>query len=125
MKLVIISLGIFFAMKINYAFWGDYYSIHWTIVYYLVNYFMMMSLFWYLFTKARNKIQRHILLFAVIYFGVLFLEHIVCLFKTDLYNILIVEVGYYSIGIMVLNIGIPFILLNLKMRSWLKGLLKK
>ena len=124
MKLVIISLGLFFVMKINYAFWGDYYSIHWDIVYYLINYFMMASLFWYLFTQAWNKVQRHILLFATIYFGVLFFEHVICIFKTDLYNVLIVEVGYYSAGIMLMNIGIPFIVLNLKVRSWLKGFWK-
>ena len=84
MNLVIISLGLFFAMKLIYGFWGDYYSHYWSVVFYMVNYFVMVSLFWYLYLQARSVMQRSFFGLAGIYFAALLLLHVVCLFKIEL-----------------------------------------
>ena len=114
MKLVIISLGLFFAMKLIYGFWGDYYSTHWDVVYYIVNYFMMISLFWYMYMQAESMMQRYFFMLALVYFTALFLLHVVCLVKIDLYSTLISNVGYYGVGAIVLTIGILYIRFKLK-----------
>ena len=114
MKLVIISLGLFFAMKLIYGFWGDYYSTHWDVVYYIVNYFMMISLFWYMYLQAETVMQRYFFILALVYFSALLLLHLVCLVKIDLYSTLVSNVGYYGVGAIVLTIGILYIRFKLK-----------
>lgn len=115
MKLVIISLGLFFCMKMIYGFWGDYYNDYWSVVYYLVNYWMMVSVFRYMFFQSRTVLQRRFFALATIYFGGLFLLYIACLFKISLYKTLVSDVGYFGVGAIILTIGI--LLIQYKLRK--------
>lgn len=114
MKLVIISLGLFFCMKMIYGFWGDYYNDYWSVVYYLVHYFMMVSVFRYMFLQGRTVLQRQFFALAFVYFSALFLLYIACLFKISLYKTLVSDVGYFGVGAIVLTIGIFYIRFKLK-----------
>ena len=114
MKYVIISLGLFFGMKLVYGFWGDYYSDKWSVVYYMVNYNMMISLFLYMYIQAQSKMQRYFFILATVYFVALFLLHLACLVWMDLYSKLVSDVGYYGVGAIVLTIGILYIRFKLK-----------
>jgi hypothetical protein len=114
MKLVIISLGLFFCMKMIYGFWGDYYNDYWSVVYYLVHYFMMVSVFRYMFFQASSVLQAQFFGLAFIYFSALFLLYIACLFKISLYKTLVSDVGYWGVGGLVLTIGILFIQYKLR-----------
>ena len=114
MKPVIITLGLFFAMKLVYGFWGDYYSDYWSAVYYLVNYLMMSAIFLNFYNRGRSIMERYFFLLAAIYFIALLILHIVCLVKIDLYTTLVSSGGYYGVGAIVLTIGILYIRFKLK-----------
>ena len=115
MTLVIISLGLFFIMKLVYGFWGDYYNHYWSVVFYLVNYFMMASIFRYMYLQSRSRMQRSFFGLAGIYFTALLLLHVVCLFKINLYTSMVADVGYFGVGAIILTIGIIFV--RFKVRS--------
>lgn len=114
MNLVIISLGLFFAMKLIYGFWGDYYNHYWSVVFYGVNYFMMVSLFRYMYLQSKSRMQRSFFGLAGIYFVALLLLHAVCLFRIELYTALVADVGYFGVGAIVLTIGILFVRFKVK-----------
>ena len=122
MKLVIISLGLFFCMKLIYGFWGDYYNDYWSVGYYLVNYFMMASLFRYMFLQSRSVLERQFFALAVVYFGGLFLLHVACFIKISLYKTLVSDIGYWSVGAVILTIGILFIQYKLRKKPCRKNL---
>lgn len=124
MKLVIISLGLFFAMKLIYGFWGDYYSTYWDVSYYIVNYFLMASLTWYMYLQSESVMQRYFFLLGVIYFASLMLLNTACLFKMELYATLVSDVGYFGVGAICLTIGILYIHFKRK-KPCLKNLDKK
>ncbi len=109
MKLVIISLGLFFIMKMVYGFWGDYNSDYWSVVYYIFHYTMMSSFLRYIYLAGQSKLQRSFFLVGLIYFVALLLLHLVCLFKIELYREFIAGAGYFGVGAVVLTIGILFI----------------
>ena len=114
MNLVIISLGLFFAMKLIYGFWGDYYNHYWSIVFYIVNYFMMISLFRYMYLQSISRMQRSFFGLAVGYFAALLLLHVVCLFRIELYTSMVADVGYFGVGAIVLTIGILYVRFKIK-----------
>ena len=114
MKPVIITLGLFFAMKLIYGFWGDYYSDYWSVVYYLFNYLMMGTIFLYLYNRGRSVMERNFFLLAAVYFIALLLLHLVCLVKIELYSTLVSGAGYYGVGAVILTLGILYIRFKLK-----------
>lgn len=124
MKPVILTLGLFFAMKLIYGFWGDYYSDYWSTVYYLVNYLMMSAIFVYFYKHGRSVMERYFFLLAAVYFVALLILHLVCLVRIDLYSNLVSGSGYYGVGAIVLTIGILFIRFKLK-KPCQKNLKKK
>lgn len=109
MKLVIISLGLFFIMKMVYGFWGDYSSDYWSVVYYTFHYVMMTSLLRYMRMLGRSRLERSFFLVGLIYFAALLLLHLICLFKIELYREFVAGAGYFGVGAVVLTIGILFI----------------
>lgn len=114
MKLVIFSLGLFFIMKLIYGFWGDYSNDYWSVIYYMVNYFMMISVFMYMYVSAESKIQRWFFILAIVYFIALFLLHLACLVWIQLYGTLVSDVGYFGVGAVTLTIGILYLKRKLK-----------
>lgn len=114
MKLVIITLGLFFAVKLIYGFWGDYYSEYWSVVYYIANYGLMTSLLWFMYVQAHSVLQRSFFMLGAVYFAGLLLLHIVCLFEIGLYETLVARVGYVGIGTIILTIGILYIKFKMK-----------
>lgn len=125
MKLVIISLGLFFSMKLVYGFWGDYHSNYWSAIYYITNYFMMITLFWYMYLQSRSIMQRWFFGLAVVYFLALLLLNVVCLFKISLFTTLVSDVGYFGVGAILLTIGILFINYKIRKKPCQKNLDKK
>ena len=114
MKLVIITFGLFIVMKMVYGFWGDYYSDYWSAVYYIVDYLLMSSLLWYMYIQSESVLQRWFFMLGVVYFAGLLLLHIVCLFEIGLYKTLVSDIGYFSIGSILLTIGILYIKFKMK-----------
>lgn len=132
MKLVIISLGIFLAMKLVYNFWGNYYNVHWDMVYYIVNNTMMCCIFWFMYLYSESQAQRYFFLLAVAYFFGLMILHIVCMFsavtvgyitienlpvkvvKSKMYDKCIAGNEYFGVGSIILTIGILYIRYKLK-----------
>ena len=106
MKLVIISLVLFFSMKLIYVNWGDYTSYYWNVVYYSSLYFMLASLLRFAAIMAFTKLQRQFFGLGCLYFTVMLAVHLLCFFKIDLYVRLIVDVGKITIGSVVIAFGL-------------------
>ena len=106
MKLVIISLVLFFSMKLIYVNWGDYTSYYWNVVYYSSLYFMLASLLRFAAIMAFTKLQRQFFALGCLYFTVMLAVHLLCFFKIDLYVRLIVDVGKITIGSVVIAFGL-------------------
>ncbi len=106
MKLVIVALSLFFAMKLVYTNWGDYTSYYWALVYYSSLYFMLASLLRFMRMSAFTKLQRQFFTLGSLYFTILLAVHLLCFFKIELYVKLIVEVGKISTGLAVLMFGL-------------------
>lgn len=106
MKLVIISLVLFFSMKLIYVNWGDYTSYYWNVVYYSSLYFMLASLLRFARITAFSKLQKQFFGLGCLYFTVLLAVHLLCFFKIDLYVKLIVDVGRITIGTVVIAFGL-------------------
>ena len=81
MKLAMISVVVFFIMKLIYGTPGDhYYNDYWHIFYWIFNYIMMASLFRVAYLYSITKRQRWFFLLWTIYFSVMSATHIVYLF---------------------------------------------
>ena len=109
MKLVIISLVLFFSMKLIYVNWGDYTSHYWALVYYSSLYFMLASMLRFARSMTFTKLQRQFFGLGCLYFTVLLAVHLLCFFKIDLYVRLIVDVGKITIGTVVFTFGLLII----------------
>lgn len=109
MKLAIISLFIFFAMKLVYCYWGDYTSYYWTVGYYSGLYFLLFSILNYVRMVALTKLQRQFFTLGAAYFAVLLIVHLICFINIDLYVQLVAEVGRISIGVITLLFGLTII----------------
>ena len=109
MKLVIISMAIYFVFKSVYGHWGDYESDYWSAVYYAFKYALTLSLLLFVHKRCLVKLQRWSIRVGLLYFGFLMLLHMVCLFKISLYRTLISHGAYIGVDIVVLTIGILFI----------------
>ena len=132
MKLVIISLSVFWILELIYAPWGDYYSDYWNVAYYVVNYFWATWALWFIHLHAKDKVSQYMTMLFVIYFSVLFIWHIICLFSSaesemiyangvlreeirlNLYQKSIPDKSYFNVGTIILTIGILYIRFKLK-----------
>ncbi len=112
--MVVISTILFMLMKICYWFAGDYTSDYWYVFYYLPLYFMLMSLFLLIRSYMILKEYRLYFLYWVVYFGVMALLHVVCLFDINLYREYISGVGYFGVGALAFTIGFTFIFFKLQ-----------
>lgn len=124
MKLIIVSLGLFFSMKIVYGFWGDYNSDYWSVVYYIFHYVMMTSFLRYVYLMGESVLERRFFLVGLIYFAALLMLHLICLFKIELYRQFVAGAGYFGVGIVVLTIGILTIQYKLRRKPCQKNLKK-
>ena len=109
MNLTIISLLLFFAMKLIYSNWGDYTSHYWALVYYSALYFMIASLLKFIRELAYTKLQKQFFGLGSIYFGALLLVHLACFINIELYVKLITDVGRITTGVVVLSFGVLII----------------
>jgi ACR3 family arsenite efflux pump ArsB len=106
MNLAIISLVLFFIVKMIYGYWGDYASTYWSVVYYVANYFMIASVLRYVSMVSFTRTQRQFFTLGSVYFAVLLVANAVCLVNIDWYVTLISQVGKISTGFVVLCIGL-------------------
>jgi len=106
MNLAIISLVIFFTVKMIYGYWGDYASTYWTVVYYISNYFMIASVLRALSLNSYTTLQRHFFTLGAVYFATLLVANAICFINTDWYVTLISQVGKISTGLVALCIGL-------------------
>ena len=124
MNLAIISLSLFFCMKLIYGLWGDSYNDYWSIIYYLSHYFMMVCLLRYMYLLCITKAQRQFFGLGIFYFTALFLLYIICLFskssiiilesgdkiiesvQVTAYRKFVAGTGYYGVSAIILLIGV-------------------
>jgi len=110
MRLVNIAVALFIVMKLIYYTFADYTNPYWAITYYVPLYFLLISLLLFVRENAYRKSQRAFISVAVVYFMVLLLAHLVCLFHIQWYYTIMVDIGKIGLGAAVLLIGI--VLLN-------------
>lgn len=109
MKLVIISLTMYFIMKLVYSYFGDYNSEYWAVSYYMINYFLKISLLLFVVKQTYTKLQRSLIWIGILYFGVLLLMNFACLLHIEWYVNLVSGVGKWGLSIAVLVLSIIFI----------------
>ncbi len=108
-KLVEISLGLFVVMKICYWLAKDYDSQYWWVCFFLPDYFAKMSAVLLIRSYMISKEHKLFFLFWALYYGVMTLLHIVCLFDISLYNKFVSGAGYYGIGALGMTLGISWL----------------
>ncbi len=109
MKLAIITLCLFFITKMAYGLWGDYNNDYWSCVYFTAQYIMMIGLLRYIYLVAHTRLQRQIIGLGILYFSAMLITECICLFRIDLYNVLVSNAGYWGAEVIVLLIGLAFI----------------
>lgn len=129
-----ISIALFFAMALIYKGYGDYYSVVWSSVFWIGMYFMIASLCWEKYTRAKPKFDEYLYLFSSIYFGFMVLENVICLFGQDLYDKLIINTPAYTFGMIAINILVVIMIVEMsnikklirllfsKIKPWVKKL---
>lgn len=116
MKLVVVSLSLFFIMKMIYGYWGDYESDQWAIAYYIPLYLVMVSFMRYMRISSYTRLQRQFFGMGLVYFTTLIVVHLICIFKINLYYTLIEKDKHVSAGMITLFVCL-FVINYLRLKS--------
>jgi hypothetical protein len=108
MNFAIISITLFVLMKLIYNFFGDPSNVYWKVVFYLPLYIMIIALLRIVYFQS-VRITKQFIGVVMLYFIALVLVNVVCLFKTEWYNILIINMNTFGFPAIVLLTGLAII----------------